>query len=552
MPITTAEIFAGLHYADGSKWPTASITFSIPQAGTGTVWSATSYPPGDEPSNAAYGVLDGGQRAAFQSAIEAWDRLINLRIDEVADNAFSQGDIRVAFTNAGDYLGEDAAAYAYGPPTPGFGQAAFEGDIWIDDEYRGESAEPGTFLYETFLHEIGHALGLKHPFEDGARLPVEFDTTRFTVMSYTNFQDSTARFFELKGNTLFADGFFVQPSTPMLLDIIAIQGLYGAAAVETGANTYSIAEQVAFMATIVDSGGLDTFDFSAHTRGSAINLAPGSFSSIAYFSIADQIAAWTAAFPQFAGFIAEFLNRPDTYTWSNNLATAPDTVIENVLAGSGADTIFGNAADNSISGGAGSDSVTGGAGADTIAGGSAGLAGNYLRGDEGNDSLTGGDDFDDINGNMGSDTVSTGGGTDFCVGGKDNDLLFAGDGDDYCYGNLGDDTCYGDAGNDTVRGGQGNDTLSGGAGNDFVSGDRGDDTMVGGAGADLFHSSSDAGIDRVLDFSIAEGDRVLLDPGTQYTVMQIGGDTVIQMSAGQVILVGVQMSALPPGAIFGA
>ena len=123
---------------------------------------------------------------------------------------------------------------------------------------------------------------------------------------------------------------------------------------------------------------------------------------------------------------------------------------------------------------------------------------------------------------------------------------------DYVYGNLGDDTCNGDDGNDIVRGGQGSDVVNGGAGDDFVSGDKGDDTMTGGAGADLFHTFSDAGIDRVLDFSVAQGDRVLLDPGTQFTVMQVGGDTVIMMNAGQMVLVGIQMSSLPPGSIFGA
>ena len=124
------------------------------------------------------------------------------------------------------------------------------------------------------------------------------------------------------------------------------------------------------------------------------------------------------------------------------------------------------------------------------------------------------------------------------------------DGGDLVYGNLGDDSCNGGNGNDTVRGGQGNDTLSGGAGADFVSGDRGDDTMTGGLGADIFHSSSDAGIDRVLDFNLAEGDRVQLDPGTTFSMSQVGADTVVQMSAGQVVLVGISMSALTAGSVF--
>jgi serralysin len=213
----------------------------------------------------------------------------------------------------------------------------------------------------------------------------------------------------------------------------------------------------------------------------------------------------------------------------------------------GNDTIAGGGGNDVLDGGDGDDSVAAGVGADTIVD-PGGI--NYLRGEDGDDVCVGGTGFDDINGNMGNDTVSTGPGDDYCVGGKDNDLLFGEDGSDFVYGNLGDDSCDGGGGSDIVRGGQGSDTLSGGTGNDFVSGDRGDDTMIGGAGADNFHSFADAGIDRVLDFSVAEGDRVQLDPGTTFTVMQVGGDTVVMMSAGQVVLVGVSMSSLLSSSIF--
>ena len=184
-------------------------------------------------------------------------------------------------------------------------------------------------------------------------------------------------------------------------------------------------------------------------------------------------------------------------------------------------------------------------------GASAGDASDYLRGDEGNDQIWGGFAFDDINGNMGDDTLSGGLGDDWVVGGKDNDRQAGDAGGDIVWGNLGNDTLDGGDGADQVRGGMGDDTVTGGTGNDFVSGDRGNDTVAGGAGADLIHGSQDAGIDRVLDFSLAEGDRVLLDPGTTYTLSQIGADTVIDMGAGhQMILVGVQLATLPPGSIF--
>ena len=150
------------------------------------------------------------------------------------------------------------------------------------------------------------------------------------------------------------------------------------------------------------------------------------------------------------------------------------------------------------------------------------------------------------------------GGNDVINGAALNDLLegFSGadsmsgaGGLDIMNGNAGADTLSGGEGNDVVRGGKDDDSVSGGAGNDFVSGDRGSDTLSGGAGADIFHTFSGAGLDRVLDFSQAEGDRVFVI-GT-YTVSQVGSDTVIDLTGGtQMVLVGVTQSTLTAGWIF--
>lgn len=176
-----------------------------------------------------------------------------------------------------------------------------------------------------------------------------------------------------------------------------------------------------------------------------------------------------------------------------------------------------------------------------------------VSGGEGEDQMRGGPYFDYFQGNTGSDVLQGGGGDDWVVGGKDNDRLDGDAGADLVYGNLGADICDGGDGDDIVRGGQDGDVVRGGAGNDYVSGDRGDDTVTGGAGADLFHTFGEAGLDRVIDFSATEGDRVQLDPGTQYDVAQVGADTVINMAGGgQMVLVGVQLAQLPAGWIFGA
>ena len=60
--------------------------------------------------------------------------------------------------------------------------------IYLDDvQWAKENGTPTaeTRGYETLLHEIGHALGLKHPFETPNKLVKDLDTTNNTVMSYT-------------------------------------------------------------------------------------------------------------------------------------------------------------------------------------------------------------------------------------------------------------------------------------------------------------------------------------------------------------------------------
>lgn len=149
---------------------------------------------------------------------------------------------------------------------------------------------------------------------------------------------------------------------------------------------------------------------------------------------------------------------------------------------------------------------------------------------EGNDVVTGGALPDVLSGFGGVDVIDGGGGIDFINGNAGNDSLMGGDG------------------NDVVRGGKDDDVISGGAGNDFLSGDRGNDTVSGGAGADTFHIFAGAGLDRITDFSRAEGDRVLIFTGQTYTVSQQGADTVVDLGGGtQMVLVGVQQASLTDG-----
>jgi Ca2+-binding RTX toxin-like protein len=191
---------------------------------------------------------------------------------------------------------------------------------------------------------------------------------------------------------------------------------------------------------------------------------------------------------------------------------------------------------------AGGSSISGDAGADTLYGGA---VGSVMRGGDGNDIIYAQHGHNDVNGNAGADTLFGGDGNDWLVGGRDNDEIHGGSGAQILYGNMGDDTLIGGTGTETLRGGQGDDVITGGAGGDWLSGDLGNDTITGGAGADTFHTFAGAGVDRILDFNSAEGDRVQIDAGTSYTLRFDGANMIVDMGGSdQLILVGVTPSTL--------
>lgn len=508
-----------------SYWGGSTITYSIPAAGS--TWSG--YGVGEEPFLSAYSVLNATQGARFTEAMQAWDKIVAVQFVQTNDLT-SPGQIRVAFTDAqaleDEPDGRELWGYAYYPPFGGGSGGAVSGDIWIDSTRASSAFAKGGYDFGSLVHEIGHAIGLKHPFEDGVTLPSSYDTQRYTVMSYTPAQDSMGFRVVTEEASRYLQSFRVMPETPMVFDILAAQARYGAdPSTGAGNTTYQWDVSRPFFMSVYDAGGIDTFDLSNLPRGSVVDLTPGAYSSIGQFSIAAQISQLTAQYGGAnAALFQEALGKPTTYTWTDNVGVAFNTVIENIIGSAYADTLLGNAADNVIHGGEGV---------------------GYLRGFDGNDQIWGGGAFDDMHGNVGNDTLYGGGGDDWVVGGKDNDLLHGEAGNDIVYGNLGDDTCHGGEGNDLIRGGQGNDILYGGAGNDWISGDRGDDTITGGAGADVFNTFGEAGVDRVLDFNSAEGDRVRFDPGTVWSLAFSGSDTVISMEGGaQMILVGVTSATL--------
>ena len=112
-------------------------------------------------------------------------------------------------------------------------------------------------------------------------------------------------------------------------------------------------------------------------------------------------------------------------------------------------------------------------------------------------------------------------------------------------GGTGASTLSGNDGADSLAGGVGADRLTGGAGNDTLDGGGGNDTLTGGAGADLFMFGTGNGTDRITDFQASDGDRVQLATGTTYGLNTVGGSAVIDLGAGdKLILSNIASSSL--------
>lgn len=212
--------------------------------------------------------------------------------------------------------------------------------------------------------------------------------------------------------------------------------------------------------------------------------------------------------------------------------------IERLIGSSSNDVLIGNAKMLDIEGGRGADFIS--AGMDTP-------LPMHLYGGEGSDTIEGSDLGDKINGNQGADTLHGWDGNDRVWGGQDGDLVSGDGGHDEVNGNKGNDTVSGGAGNDTIRGGRDDDALSGDEGDDRIFGDGGSDTLTGGEGADIFYTSADGGADIVTDFDSAAGDRIILAPGSAYTVAQVGTDIHISITGGsELTLEKVELTSLPP------
>ena len=344
---TTTSSLSGVESVDslisGQHWASGNIAFSFPTLNS--TWSTdpdSGYGASSgeaEPWVDGYRSLADANRAAVRGALQAWADVADLNFTETADNATTAGDLRFAFASGA--IVPDAQAWAYLPE-----QTARAGDVWFnaDGSSGMEPWDGGSYEYLAVLHEIGHALGLKHPFEsepDNATLISQFlDARSYTVMSYSATQGNQDTYFSF------------EPTTPMLLDIAVAQHLYGVNTTHNSTNTiYTFHDGTTYHETIWDAGGNDTIVVDS-IYGNVIDLRGGFNGS----RVGEAV------------YLRSIYN-PHSVETVSNLWIAFGVVIENATGGMGSDRITGNTAANSLAGGGGADTLAGGAGKDTLTGG---------------------------------------------------------------------------------------------------------------------------------------------------------------------------------------
>ncbi len=220
--------------------------------------------------------------------------------------------------------------YAYEP----IGVLALDSDYLFSDIFISSDFQNPLFLsdgktnfnYELLIHELGHAIGLRHPFEnftgDGSYLNSAEEYSQWTAMSYTQ-------------DTEYYDGQF------RLLDLAAIVSIYGInPTYNSGNDIYkfsSLSGQI-----IIDGAGIDEISASNQISHAYIDLRENAHS--------------------YVGPKNDMITSPFQLSVGNSF-------IENATGGSGNDWIIGNDGNNYLLGMKGNDVLFGGEGSDIIRGG---------------------------------------------------------------------------------------------------------------------------------------------------------------------------------------
>jgi serralysin len=409
VPLANSNLIDGLIY--GRKWAEATINYGF--SNDRTDYGAYQAAPGTPLELSTFSSVTAGAMNAARFAMEGstWagargfgiEGFTNVNIQEKIAPSTGVFDAHVRY---GQTIMDNPGTYGYAN-LPGTGPEIRAGDVWLANGKYGD-VRAGTQSWYNVLHETGHSMGLKHPFETYAapnpaghpKLNPTYDSMEYTVMSYNSYAGENAS--SLGGNATYD-----YAQSYMMLDIRAFQQMYGADFTTNAQNTTYIwqpndgntyidngagiqvgidAAASKIFATIWDGGGVDTYDLSRYSTNLVIDLRPGNGSSFAQNQKAIlNDGTFTDIFAQYNVYNALQFNND------------PRSLIERAYGGSGNDDFIGNQAANAFRGNAGVDFFNGLGGNDIYTGGAGADRFVFKNSGDGRDTIT---DFDDAGGDL--------------------------------------------------------------------------------------------------------------------------------------------------------
>ena len=204
----------------GFAW-SGALTYAFP-----TTSGAYSYT--GEPNN-GFGTVSAQQQSSARFALDtAFGNSANdgFSVEGLTGLSVSQGSA----SNANLRFAESdtpPTAWAYYPSKADAG-----GDLWFGRQFDYRSPVAGNYAWTTMLHEIGHALGLKHGHEAESgfpALPANKDSMEYSIMTYRSNVGGPSDGFR--------NGEFDYAQSYMMYDIAALQRMYGADFKTNSGNT---------------------------------------------------------------------------------------------------------------------------------------------------------------------------------------------------------------------------------------------------------------------------------------------------------------------------
>jgi serralysin len=523
----------------GTRWAGGTISYADTDSAADYQggYSSDQNANGTSAQNEAFSAFTDAQRLAMHAAlnvdvISQLSGAVGFSVEGFTNLTVGYGgqganNVTIRAANSGDA----GTAYAFYPNNSIYGGDTFFGNAYDGTVYTLKDPIAGSYGWHTMIHELGHSLGLKHGHEGGGpggtAVPAEYNSIEFTVMTYATYIGDVSGGYDYEP--------YGAPQTYMMIDILALQTMYGADFTINSGNTIYTwdpttgqsfidgalaidpAENRIF-STIWDGNGTDTYDLSNYATNTRIDLRPGENSTFDAAQLAFLGGGPNGGFARGNVFNA--------FQFGGDARS----LIENANGGTGNDTMTGNDIANVFNGNDGNDVIDGNGGNDTANGGG------------GNDRfyMDSGDGIDDFDGGTGTDTLDFTSlgmnavivnlsaqtwegfgvtadaiGLERVIGSAAGDRITGNNAKNMIRGEDGNDTVIGGKGNDLLYGNNGNDVLKGFVGNDAVGGGIGKDSLSGGTGRDLFmigaldvSTVAVIGRDLILDFKHSERDRI--------------------------------------------